>query len=212
MVGSYVKSCFVDSLVDGMYVESRNRDLTAVGQQARLYEEGWRWQRMSDGHRWARWLKKLFGLNISHTKRTGAHNPATEGRNGGIPSTLEELLDWERRRQQSIEAGSVEGKHYVEYAERVRQLKRERRHSEAITLLLKLIDATEAEAKVMGPGHGVAPWYYEQLAIVYRKEKRYADEVAVLERYQAQPKAPGVGPQKLAARLHKARKLADLRG
>jgi len=159
-----------------------------------------------DGGR--RWLKKLFGLNISHAKLTGAQNPGTEGRNGEWEPTLEE---WEEKLKQANKAGFVEGKHYTGHVERVRQLKRERRHSKAITLLLKLIDATEAEAKVMGPGHGVAPWYYEQLAIVYRKEKRYADEVAVLERYEAQQKAPGVGPQKLAARLKKARKLADLR-
>ena len=74
-------------------------------------------------------------------------------------------------------------------------------------LLLKLIGETEAEAKAHRAGWGVAPWYYEQLAILYRKEKRHVDEVEILERFESQPKAPGVGPGRLAARLVKARRL-----
>ena len=44
-----------------------------------------------------------------------------------------------------------------------------------------------------GPGWGVVPWYHEQLAIIYQKQERLDDEVAGLQRYAAQPKAPGVG-------------------
>ena len=58
--------------------------------------------------------------------------------------------------------------------------------------MLKLTAATESEANV--DGLGVAPWYYEQLAIIsrpHRKEKRYAEEVAILERYNDQPKGLG---------------------
>jgi hypothetical protein len=69
--------------------------------------------------------------------------------------------------------------------------------------LLKLVDQTEREAKK--EKCGVAPWYYEQLAILYRKDKRIADEVQILERYNSQPKAPGAKPKKLAARLIVAR-------
>jgi hypothetical protein len=58
----------------------------------------------------------------------------------------------------------------------------------------------------------VAPWYYEQLAILYRKEKQYQQEVAILERYASKPKAPGVGPEKLAARLEKAKELLTKHG
>lgn len=54
---------------------------------------------------------------------------------------------------------------------------------------------------------GVAPWYYEQLAIIYRKEKQYRKEVEILERYERQVKAPGAGAQKLANRLVKAKEL-----
>lgn len=86
-------------------------------------------------------------------------------------------------------------------------MKREERHDEAIALLLNLIDATEAESRESGGPSGVAPWYYEQLAIIYRKVKRYSDEVVVLERYEGETKAPGVGPQRLAERLTRAKEI-----
>jgi len=47
-------------------------------------------------------------------------------------------------------------------------------------------------------------WYYEQLAILYAKQKDRTTEIAILERYDSQRHAPGVGPSKLAARLEKA--------
>ena len=61
----------------------------------------------------------------------------------------------------------------------------------------------------MGKGWGVAPWYYEQLAIIYRKMKNFQAEIDILERYKKQEKAPGIGPSKLAARLIKARELLE---
>ena len=98
--------------------------------------------------------------------------------------------------------GYVRGRHCTEYVEAVKQLKRERRHEEAIALLLELVDATEAEAQA--EGYGSAPWYYVQLAIIYRKERRFDDEVAILERAQH-----SVGrDQAMATRLQKARDLA----
>ena len=115
--------------------------------------------------------------------------------------------DFYRREKQIREAGSVDGEHFTSYVEQIKQLKREKRHQEAIELLLKVVDATESESKVSGLG--VAPGYYEDLAIIYRKEKRFSDEVAILERYEAQPKAPGALPKVLAERLVKARELAS---
>lgn len=98
--------------------------------------------------------------------------------------------------------------HYTDAVELVKQLKREKRHDEAISLLQELIAETEADAEAAGEGRGVAPWYYEQMAILFRKERRYKDEIAILERYARQPKASGAGPQKLAERLKKARQLS----
>ena len=105
-----------------------------------------------------------------------------------------------------IEApGQVNGTHYTGYIDRVKELKRIGDLDSAENLLLKLVEATEAEAQA--DRCGVAPWYYEQLAIVYRKQKNLGSELAILERYEHQAKAPGVGPNKLAERLQKVRAL-----
>ena len=104
------------------------------------------------------------------------------------------------------EAGFVEGHHYAGYVERVKQLKRENRHSEAIELLLRLVNATENEAKVNG--WGVAPWYYEELAGIYRKLNQPDDEQSILERYDKQPKARGKRPEMIKKRLNEIRKNA----
>jgi len=140
------------------------------------------------------WLRKLLGLDARRAKPYDAKEFVAE-------------LNVEQSRIKK--AGLVEGAHYTDHVERVKQLKREKRHSEAIDLLLKLVDATEAEARAAGRGWGAAPWYYEQLAIIYRKEKRFAEEVAILERYEVQPQASGAGPSKLGERLKKARELAS---
>jgi hypothetical protein len=106
-------------------------------------------------------------------------------------------------------AGNLRGRHYTTYVDEVIQLKRAGKVSEAIRLLKGLVGATESEseaAKVAGLEWGVAPWYYEQLEIIYRKEKDGAAEVAILERYMKMPHAPGVGPGTLAARLQKLKK------
>ena len=65
------------------------------------------------------------------------------------------------------------------------------------------MDATESEAKANQCG--VAPWYYEQAAIVHRKRGDKAAEVEVLERFERQPKAAGLQPAKLAERLARLR-------
>lgn len=98
--------------------------------------------------------------------------------------------------------GYVDGKHVTEYVETVKQLKRERRHDEAEKLLSRLIAAVEREA-AEPDSFGPAPWYTEHLAIVYRKDKRYVDEIAICERYEALPGCAG----SFSDRLPKARQL-----
>lgn len=100
--------------------------------------------------------------------------------------------------------GTVRGRHFTQWVETVKGLRRRDEEEAAEELLLALIDATEAEDRV--EGMGVAPWYYEQLAISYRKRGQAEKEVAVLERYAAQRHAPGVKPPKLLRRLETARK------
>lgn len=128
---------------------------------------------------------------------------------GGFVEILFQLLGPKGKKYEYSPPKSGTGGHYTDYVERVKQLKAEKRNEEAIKLLLKLVNETEKEAKSQGEGWGVAPWYYEQLAILYRKEKQYDNEVEILERYARQPKAPGAGPEKLAERLKKAREVRN---
>ncbi len=95
--------------------------------------------------------------------------------------------------------GFVDGRHYSAYVVEVRHLKRVGDFDGAKELLLRLVDASEAEAE--GGGWWVDPWYYEHLAIIYRKKKQPADELAILERYERQAKALGAVPERLAKRL-----------
>ncbi len=101
-------------------------------------------------------------------------------------------------------SGFVEGKHFTDYVETVRDLIRERKLDQAIALLLRLVEATEDESKK--EKMGVAPWYYEQLAIIYRKQKQLDDEIEILERFAKQRHARGVKPARLISRLDKIRK------
>ncbi len=71
----------------------------------------------------------------------------------------------------------------------------------AISLLLDACD--EQEAGSIRSGHGVAPWCYEDLAKLFRKLKLREEEIAILRRYDAQQKAPGVSPARLRERLDK---------
>lgn len=102
-----------------------------------------------------------------------------------------------------VASGTFENRQVHEWADAIRQLRREGHVQEAERILVGCIQATEHEARQQG--HGVAPFYYEQLAILYSKAKCLDDELGVLERYEAAPKAPGATPGKLADRLVKVR-------
>lgn len=99
--------------------------------------------------------------------------------------------------------GYVDGRHFTEHVENVKRLKAAGDYDAALSLLDRLIAANELEAAV--DQLGVAPWYYEQTAIIYRKLGQKDKEIAVLERFEAQPHAPGASPPKLAERLAKLR-------
>jgi hypothetical protein len=101
--------------------------------------------------------------------------------------------------------GYLNGRPYTSYVEEVKQLKRAGNVEGAERLLLAIIEVVETEARIKG--WGVAPWYYEELAKLYRQRKDYRAEVAILQRYASQPHAPGVVPQQLLERLDKAKAL-----
>jgi len=110
--------------------------------------------------------------------------------------------------------GYVGGRHFTTYVTEIEALKRENRLAEAEELLLRLVSATEAEVKwSVGSGHVVAPWYYEQLAIVYRKRRDLAKEAAILERYLAMSGCGnaeiGTAGEKLRRRLERVRGLLE---
>jgi len=100
-----------------------------------------------------------------------------------------------------MKPGHVAGKHFTSYVDTVKKLKRKGEYDLAINLLLKLVEATENESRVKG--FGVAPWYYEQLAIIYKKVRDKNNEIKILERFTKQKHAPGVTPAKLCKRLNK---------
>jgi hypothetical protein len=98
-------------------------------------------------------------------------------------------------------SGFYKGKHYTKYVDDVRYLIKENKLEEAEKLLIELVKVTENEAK--RNNYGVAPWYYERLAVIYRKKKDKNSEIRILERFASQKHAPGATPPKLLARLEK---------
>ena len=75
------------------------------------------------------------------------------------------------------------GRHYTEWVYEVKSLKREHKLEECLVLLFGLIEATEREAKAEGWLYG-APGYYEDAAVIFRKLKRYKEEIEVLKRWK----------------------------
>jgi hypothetical protein len=101
----------------------------------------------------------------------------------------------------SEKPGYIDGKHFTEYSDEVRRLRREGKSDEAVRLLLRLIDATEAES--VDTGFGVAPWYYDQLSIEYKKRGQIDESRAVLHRFADQKHSPGRASVKLMEKLQK---------
>ena len=84
-----------------------------------------------------------------------------------------------------------------QWCETVKEHKRNKRYDEALAILDNCVRVEEAHRG------GVAPWYYEQTAIIHRKSGDRDAEIAVLRRFAAQPHAPGASPPKLLERLAK---------
>ncbi len=117
-------------------------------------------------------------------------------------------LSVKHRNGRSVRLGDYRGRHYTEWVEEVKAFKRAGRLDEAVRLLLTgLVEAVEAEAtrKRWGP----APWYYDQLAIIHRKKRDYAAEIAILELYAEKNRAHGGLTPGMAKRKSKACALND---
>lgn len=114
------------------------------------------------------------------------------------------------RRSRSDVAGMVfEGIFLADWLRYVEQLTREKREDEALELAEALVTAAEQKAAV--DRTEPAPAYTKRVAVMYRKRRDYASEIAVLERWMAAcPR--GRGNDDLTARLAKARELAAAEG
>ncbi len=81
--------------------------------------------------------------------------------------------------------GDVRGRHFTEWIEEVKQLKRDGRQQDVIDLCSEAIEATEAEYKK--DGLAVAPWWYEQVAMAARRSGQPDIERQAMQRYLDHP-------------------------
>jgi len=87
----------------------------------------------------------------------------------------------------------------------VQVLKRAGELDKARRLLLLLLDAIESEHRTLGTP--IAPWYYEQMAIVCHKLDDVAGELEVLKRYATHMNGNlGTSDDSLLVRLRKVEK------
>ena len=106
-------------------------------------------------------------------------------------------------RAAQFRAGLIDGRHYLELVEPIRQLKREGRLDEALELCYQAIQGAENEA--IKEGTAPPPGYTIDAAIIHRKLKEPDKEIAVLERWmEAAPDDQRDG-SKVAQRLDKLR-------
>lgn len=97
------------------------------------------------------------------------------------------MPDWVSDFQQAelarAEAGKVDGRHYAEFVPEVQALLKAGDEDAAAGLLLRLIDAVEREAQIQIAGcTGVPPWYFEQLAAIYKKRGMAAERGRLIQR------------------------------
>ena len=104
-------------------------------------------------------------------------------------------------------AGEIRGLNYVDRVAELDHLRSTKNDQQAEPLLLECVAAAERQALVAGCEP--APGYTNRLAIIYHRQKRYADEVAIIERWELACPRERRGPGKLADRLLKARELRD---
>lgn len=112
---------------------------------------------------------------------------------------VREALQEGGERAQRFKRGMVDGVHYLELIEPIKQLKREGSLEEALALCYKAIEGAES-----GAGRGMpAPAYTVEAAIILRKLSRKDEEMQVLRRWLAHcPKNQRAG-SKIAERLNK---------
>lgn len=100
-----------------------------------------------------------------------------------------------------------------EIVHRVKTLKKQKQHEKAIELLSNVVYEEEKIAKEKTIENNFTwnppPWAYTQLAIIFRKERRLNDEIAILKRFLKQANINSNEAIKIEERLEKAKKLTD---
>lgn len=134
-----------------------------------LRAEAWAW--LGDGPAQWQW---------SASNRPPMSSPAKAvARHQASQSMVTEALAGGGTRAQDFERGMVNGLHYLELVEPIKQLKREGRLEEALVLCLAAIEGAERARN----GREPAPAYTEHAAIIYRKLGRREEEIAILQRW-----------------------------
>lgn len=130
-----------------------------------------------------------------------------EGKAGQHTADIQQML--QRRassgasQRQQIADGTVDGAHYLELVEPIKQAKREGRNEDALRLCYQAIEGAERDRQ----GREPAPAYTRHAAIVLRKLKRPGEEANVLERYLQLLPDETREKHEFAERLAKAREL-----
>lgn len=84
-------------------------------------------------------------------------------------------------RATQFKSGMVDGLHYLQTVEPIKQLKRDGHLEDALALCYKAIQGAENAAR--REETSPPPFYTEQAAIIHRKLKQRDEEIAVLQRY-----------------------------
>jgi hypothetical protein len=136
-----------------------------------LRAEAWAW--LAKGP--AQWQWSVANRPpLSSNAKVAAHQE-------GIDGMVADALSGGGARAEAFERGMVAGVHYLQLVEPIKQLKREGRLEEALTLCYAAIEGAEANREGCEP----APWYTEQAAIIHRKLGQRGEEITVLTRWLA---------------------------
>lgn len=136
-----------------------------------LRAEAWAW--LADGTPVWDWSENRRPPMSSQAK--------AQARHAGTSDMVADALSNGGERAEQFKSGMVQGVHYLQLVEPIKQLKRDDRLDEALTLCYSAIDGAEAAARRerLEP----APWYTEQAAIIHRKLRQPEQEIAVLRRW-----------------------------
>jgi len=136
-----------------------------------LRAEAWAW--LAEGPAQWQW-SEANRPPLSSGAKVAAHQQ-------GVDRMVADALAGGGARAESFAQDMVNGVHYLQLVEPIKQLKRDGRLEDALVLCYAAIEGAEANRE----GREPAPWYTEQAAIIHRKLSQRGEEVAVLQRWLA---------------------------